>query len=202
MKVLKDDKYKSILTAARKEFVGKGFKDASMRTIARNANVGLSNIYNYFQNKDEIFIAIVRPAKDKLFSFVTEQHKEEYLDLNRISPFGHDESAIERYIELIYKYKKEYRLLLYHSQGSSMENFRDNLADHMTQVSYDFMEMEKKHYPNANEISHFFIHTMSSWMVSILGEIVTHELEREKIHDFFKEYFRFSFTGWRELVGI
>ena len=202
MNVLKDDKYKSILSAARKEFISKGFKDASMRTIARNANVGLSNIYNYFQNKDEIFVAIVKPAKDKLFTFVTEQHKEEYLDLNRMSPFGHDEKAIEHYIELIYTYKNEYRLLLYRSQGSSLEGFRDMLADHMTHVSYDFMEMEKKHYPNANEISHFFIHTMSSWMVSILGEIVTHELERKKIHEFFREYFRFSFTGWRELVGI
>jgi len=202
MKVLKDDKYKSILSAARKEFISKGFKDASMRTIAKNANVGLSNIYNYFQNKDEIFVAIVKPAKDKLFSFVTEQHKEEYLDLNLISPFGHDEKAMDHYIELICTYQKEYRLLLYQSQGSSMESFRDMLTNHMTHVSYDFMEMEKKHYPDANKISHFFIHTMSSWMVSILGEIVTHELERKKIHEFFREYFRFSFTGWRELVGI
>ena len=59
MRVLKDDKYKSILRAARKEFILRGFKDASMRTIAKDANVGLSNIYNYFKNKDEIFLEIV-----------------------------------------------------------------------------------------------------------------------------------------------
>ncbi|MDR2915891.1 MAG: TetR/AcrR family transcriptional regulator [Tannerella sp.] len=202
MRILKDNKYKAILQAAQNEFVNKGFKDASMRTIAKDANVGLSNIYNYFTNKDEIFLAIVNPAKDKLYQFVTEQHKEAYIDFDNISPLGHNEEAIEYYIDLIFKYKEEYRLLLYHSQGSSMENFRDMLTDHFTQVSYDFMELEKEYFPNANNISDFFIHAMSSWMVSILGEIVTHDLDRQKIREFFREYFRFGFAGWRELIKL
>jgi AcrR family transcriptional regulator len=202
MKVKKDDTYKSILLSARKEFVNKGFKEASMRSIAKNANVGLSNIYNYFQNKDEIFLVMVKPAKEKLFTFISNQHTQAYVDFESMSPFGHDEEAIDFYIDLIFKYKEEYRLLLYHSQGSSMENFRDMLTDHMTQVSYIFMKLEKQYFPKAEDISDFFIHAMSSWMVSILGEFVTHELDKHKIRDFFREYFRFSFAGWRELIAL
>lgn len=202
MRVRKDETYKSIIWSARKEFVDKGFKDASMRSIAGDAGVGLSNIYNYFQNKDEIFLVIVKPAKEKLFTFISEQHTEAYVDFENISPFGHDEEAIDFYIDLIFKYKEEYRLLLYHSQGSSMENFRDMLTDHMTQVSHYFMKLEKQYFSKAEEISDFFIHTMSSWMVGILGELVTHELKKNKIRDFFREYFRFSFAGWRELIAV
>lgn len=198
MQVLKDDIYKSILLVARKEFVDKGFKDASMRKIANDADVSLSNIYNYFRNKDEIFLTIVKSAKEKLFTFITEQHTEA-TDFDSMSPLGHNEEAIEHYIKLIFEYKEEYRLLLYHSQGSSMECFRDMLTDHMTQVSHNYMELEKEIYPNAGKISDFFIHAMSSWMVSILGEIVTHDLGRQKIREFFREYFRFA--GWRALIS-
>jgi AcrR family transcriptional regulator len=201
MRILKDYTHKSILQAARKEFIDKGFKEASMRNIAKDAGVGLSNIYNYFRNKDEIFLAIVKPAKEKLFAFVTEQHTEP-LDFTACAPLGHDEESVEFYIKLIFEYKEEYRLLLYHSQGSSMENFRDMLTDHITEVSNSFMTLENQHYPDAHKVSDFFIHAMSSWMTSILGEMATHDMDRQKIRDFFYEYFRFSFAGWRELTGL
>ncbi len=202
MKILKDDKYQFILQAARAEFISKGFKNSSMRNVARNADVGLSNIYNYFKNKDEIFSVIVMPAKKDLFRFITRQHTEEGVDFNSMSALGHSEDAIEEYIDLIYKYKEEYRLLLYQSEGSSFSNFRDSLTDHMTQISYTYMELIKKYHPNANEVSCFFFHTLASWMTSILGEIVTHDLSRKKIRIFFDEYFRYGTAGWRELIGI
>ena len=201
MRVLKDEKYNSILQAAREEFVGNGFKGASMRDIARRAGVGLSNVYNYFRSKDDLYRAIVVPVRRDLFAFIAEQHTEERFDFNRLSAFGHDDEVIDRYIDLIYTYKEELRLLLYRSEGSSMEGFRDLFADYLTRVSRDYMELEKKHYPNARRISPFFLHVMCSWMVGVLGEIVTHDLDRPKIRAFFEEYFRFEFAGWRELTG-
>jgi AcrR family transcriptional regulator len=202
MRILKGDKYNSILHNARREFIRCGYKDASMRTISKESQVRLSNIYNYFRNKDEIFMAVVQPAREKLFRFITERHAEKNIDFKKVSIFGHEEEVLEEYISLIYKYKEEFRLLLYHSQGSSMDNFRDALTGHMTQVSHDYMKLEKKYYPDVHPISHFFIHAMSSWMVSILSEIVTHDLSKQKIREFFREYFRYGYAGWCELTGI
>ena len=202
MKVLKDDIYNSILLSARNEFITNGFKDTSMRIIARKANVGLSNIYNYFKNKDEIFLEVIKPAKSEMFNYIAKLHSEDAFNDNKNSIFGHQEDAIDYYIYLIYKYKEEFCLLLYHSQGSSMSNFRDMFTDYLTQISYDYLKLEKKYYPKTKKISGFFIHAMSSWMVSILGEIVTHDLDKEKIRKFFREYFRFGFAGWKELTGI
>lgn len=201
MRILKDDKYNSILRAAREEFIGKGFKEASMRSIARRAGVGLSNIYNYFRNKDDIYRAILKPIKNELFAFIARQHTEETVDFNRMAAFGHKEEIIDQYIDLVCTYKEELRLLLYRSEGSSMEGFRDTFADYLTRVSHSYMELEKKQYPATRDISPFFLHVMCSWMVSALGEIITHDLSREKIREFFREYFRFEFAGWRELTG-
>lgn len=202
MRILKDDKYNSILHHARREFFRCGFKDVSMRTIAKESCVGLSNIYNYFKNKDEIFTAVVKPAKDALFRFITEQHTEKHLDFNNLSAFGHGEEAIDSYINIICTYKEEFRLMLYHSQGSSMGNFRDALTDHITQVSHNYRKLKKKYFPDSNNVSRFFIHAMASWLVSILGEIVTHDLNKRKIREFFREYLLFNFAGWCELTGI
>lgn len=201
MRVLKDDKYQAILQAARREFSGRGFKDASMRGIARRAGVGLSNIYNYFRNKDELYRAVVIPAQKELFDFIARQHTEDKVALNRLSPFGHDETVIDRYIDLIDRYRTELKLLLCHSEGSSAAGFRDAFADYLTRVSRNYMEIEKKHYPGANDISPFFLHVLCSWTVSVLGEIVAHDLSRKEVREFFGEYFRFEFAGWRCLTG-
>lgn len=201
MKTLKDDKYTAILQASFHEFSEKGFKDASMRRIAQKANVGLSNIYNYFKNKDEIFCVIVNPAKEKLFYFISQQHSEEQYRFNRKSAFGIQENAMEQYIDLIFKYKEEFGLLLFHSQGSSRGNFRDDLARHMMNVSYDYMEIEKEYFPEVKNVSDFFLYVQSSWMISILGEIINRKLPRPKIREFFSEYFRFGYAGWKELTG-
>lgn len=202
MRVLKDDKYRSILRAARKEFILRGFKDASMRTIAKDANVGLSNIYNYFTNKDEIFLEIVSPARDDLFAFVKDKHTEKYIDFNFMSTRAYQEETMDVYIQLLMKYKEEIRLLLFYSQGSTMENFRETLTEYLTDVSNNHKAIVKNHYPQVQEVSSFFTHTLCAFMVSIVGEIVTHDMEKHKIREFFREYFRFQIAGWRELTGI
>lgn len=202
MRLLNDNKCKAIINAARREFILKGFKDASMRDIAHNSNVGLSNIYNYFKNKDEIFLAVVKPAKEALYIFIDQQHNEDNIDFDRMTTFYYQDEMIEVYINLIFRYKKELRLLLYGSDGSSLTNFRDSFTDYLTQVSIRHMNIVKKRYPEAQLMSNFLIHTLSSWMVSILGEIVTHNLSKQRTRIFFKELFRFEIAGWRGLIKV
>lgn len=201
MRVLKDDKYEAILRAARSEFIRKGYKEASMRAIAAASGVGLSNVYNYFPGKDGIYAAVVGPARDELFLFIVRQHGEERVDFNRYASFGHCDDIIDDYIDIIERYREELRLLFYGSDGSSMGGFREAFTDHLTQVSSDYMALERRMFPQTREVSPCFIHALSSWMVSVVGEIVAHELDRHRIRDFFREYFRFEFAGWRELTG-
>lgn len=48
-----------ILICSKEEFLKKGFKDASLRNIAKNANVTTGAIYRYFKDKDAIFVTLV-----------------------------------------------------------------------------------------------------------------------------------------------
>ena len=54
MQTLKSDIRNRILSAAKEQFVQRGYLKTSMREIADAVDVGVGNLYNYFENKDEI----------------------------------------------------------------------------------------------------------------------------------------------------
>ena len=58
--------YEAILDCAKREFLEKGYKDASLRTIAREANTSTGSIYTRFQDKEGLFKAVVEPAVQEM----------------------------------------------------------------------------------------------------------------------------------------
>ena len=66
MQTLKEEIKNKILEAAVKEFIAHGYEKASMRTIAKAAGISVSNTYNYFKNKEEMFVSIVEPVFNQL----------------------------------------------------------------------------------------------------------------------------------------
>ena len=61
----KEGVYEKILDAAKKEFLSKGFRDASLRVIAREADTSTSSIYTRFNDKQGLFDAIIQPVGDE-----------------------------------------------------------------------------------------------------------------------------------------
>ena len=200
----KDEIYQSILVVAKEEFIQRGYKNTSMREISKKSGIGLSNIYNYFNNKDEIFRAVLAP----LISYIDclyEQHTEDdYLSLELFNSEDYQRKSIEMMVSLVKNFRNELRLLLFHAYGSSLENFKEVYSEKYTVVSIEFLKNIKAKYPDLNtEISPFFLHTLSSWMFTTIGEIVSHdELEEEEISEFMSNYISFGTAGWKALLGV
>ena len=51
-----------LLESAKKEFLEKGFMNASLRTIAANAGVTTGAMYRHFKDKNAFFCALVDDA--------------------------------------------------------------------------------------------------------------------------------------------
>jgi len=66
MQTLKDSIKKDILTAAAKHFRYQGYAQASLRHIAKHANISVGNVYRYFESKDVLFEAVIFEPKQKL----------------------------------------------------------------------------------------------------------------------------------------
>ena len=129
MQYPKDDIQKEILKAAEKVFLENGFPKASMREIAQEAQVGLSNIYNYFKNKDDIFCTVVRPVISAFERMLHEHHGRYGADIMEMYSTEYLRYVIEEYMTLIQKHRKLLVLLFFHAQGSSLENFKENFTE-------------------------------------------------------------------------
>ena len=55
-----------IIDAAKREFLDKGYVDASLRTIAAEADTSTNSIYVRFGDKEGLFSAIVEPVLSEM----------------------------------------------------------------------------------------------------------------------------------------
>ena len=60
-KILKDPE-KNILKIAKYHLLDQGIKTLNMREIAKDAEVSVGTLYNYFPNKDYLVIALIAAA--------------------------------------------------------------------------------------------------------------------------------------------
>ncbi|WP_321480593.1 TetR/AcrR family transcriptional regulator [uncultured Bacteroides sp.] len=199
----KDDIRKVILKIARKEFIEKGFKDTSMRTIAQKTEVGLSNIYNYFKNKDEIFHEVLASAIRAFEKVMKDHNNVEFINIDIFSSDEYLRTQVEMFFNLITNYKADMNLLFFKSSGSALENYREELIEQYTQMGIEYIAIMKSKYPKINgNISPFFIHTMSAWLMSCITELVMHDLSDDEMETFIREYMEFGTAGWQKLMRV
>ncbi len=66
MQVLKDEIRNRIIEEAQNTFLEKGYADTTMRAIANQVGISVSNLYLYFGNKEILFYEVLRPIYEKL----------------------------------------------------------------------------------------------------------------------------------------
>jgi len=60
--VLKEEIDNKIVESAKKEFFENDFKTATMRNIAKGADIPVGLVYSYYKNKEVLFDKIVEPV--------------------------------------------------------------------------------------------------------------------------------------------
>ncbi len=201
MQFKKDVIRQTIISIASQEFINKGFKGASMRVIAQKTCVSLSNIYNYFDNKDQLFCEVLQPTLVAIGDVMTKHNSDEYLSLNIFTSEEYQFQNLNLFVDLIENHRLGLKLLLFQASGSSLENFCDEFTNQYTLGGMEYLKKMKERYPHINDnISEFFMHTASAWWLAIIGEIVTHNLNREQTTQFISEYIEFGVAGWKSVL--
>ncbi|MGK5091247.1 TetR/AcrR family transcriptional regulator [Deltaproteobacteria bacterium TL4] len=95
-----------ILSVAMEILCEEGFQYLSMRKLANRLNMTAANIYNYYSNKDEIYLGIQTNGFAMLqeaFEQVTQQSEE---------PFAQLEGMVRAYLEFGFKNPDYYEVML------------------------------------------------------------------------------------------
>ncbi len=184
-----------ILVSAKKEFLEKGFLNASLKTICHNAGVTTGAIYRRYKGKEELFADVVKPAVDMFKALMEESFKnnKKRADEDRLDDNWTEFSGIIKYwIKKLYKEKETVIILLSKTEGTSYCNFIHDFVEENYLLSYEFMkQLEKEGRMDLNLSSkEYHILITSYWRVMfemiIEGFTVEEALDfAPKIQEFF-----------------
>jgi AcrR family transcriptional regulator len=97
---------KQILEAATRVFAEKGFRRATTREVAREAGVSEGTIYNYFEDKDALLMAIMEVLNE------TERWAEDFQEVLVEDFEGFVEAYLRRRMALIWENREVFRVVL------------------------------------------------------------------------------------------
>lgn len=103
-------------------------------------------------------------------------------------------------IRFITQYRDELNLLLFKSYGSSLYNYKDKWIEESTKSSLEWVKKFNEKYNKNVKASSFFIHYLNSSFVNFISEILMHQIKKEDLEKYLKEYFSFYSKGWIDLI--
>ena len=191
--------------AALDEFMEKGFANASLRQIVKNAGLTTGAFYKYFPTKEDLFASLVEPYANKIYSiydvtlqnFQTLSSSEQQNAMTVVST-----DSITQMLNYIYEHYDNFKLLLCKADGTEFTYFIHNLVERETQSTLTFIENMRKSGTEIPQLDKDFIHMVSSGMFSAMFEIVVHDMEKRVAIERVKKLKMFYTGGWEKLFGI
>lgn len=197
--------YEEILVCAKKEFLEKGFSDASLRTIATMADTTTGTIYSRFGGKEGLFSALVEPVADYIINlFLKTQETFHNIEAEK------QPEEMSKYVtggmmamlDYIYDHFQEFRLLLDASYGTKFQNFVETLVEIETEYTYKYMEETNFHGEEGEVITEEFIHIMTRALFESMFEVVRHNMPKEQAVKYMHMLAKFHYGGWGTIMDL
>ena len=190
-----------LIEAAKKEFKEKGYNKASLRSICAKAGVTTGALYFFFENKAELFSAIVdQPIKGlkKLLMEHFQEDREYMQNLESMENMEMDHSDLsDMLVEYIYSNYDSLMLLLTSAENTVYENCIDELVT-LTENSMPIMLSGLKGYTYDEYMSHW----MSHITVDAFLNVLKHETDMEQAKLKLRKIMNYLIEGWVELVLV
>lgn len=193
-----------IMNEGKLEFLEKGFKDASLRNIVKNAGVTTGAFYGYFKDKHALFATLVSPSLDGLRTmFMSAQTEFDSFseDFKRDIVYDYSLDAGSKFVDYIYDHIEEFKLLVCCSQGTEFENFIHELVDIEVEYTLKFIYSTHNKAIKEGKITEELIHIVASAFFSAIFETVKHDMPRANAESYTKSLRAFFTAGWKELLG-
>lgn len=196
--------YEKVYESAKKEFLSKGFKDASLRIIAQEAGTSTGSIYTRFHNKEGLFHAIVYPVVDELkfwFLEVQESFHQKDAEYQKENMFHYSGMEVEKLVAYIYDHYDVFKLLLECSEGTEFSDFLNQLVEIEMEYTVKYMDAIKDDALKNEKITPEFLHIVTSAYFSGIFEMVRHNMKRENGMLYAKQLREFYYAGYAKIYN-
>lgn len=196
---------KNIHQAAIQEFLDKGFREASLRQIVKNAGVTTGAFYGYFSSKEALFASIVEPhAAAVMGRFMQAQADFASLpDENQPSHVGVESSDCTQWmIDYIYQHPEPFKLLICCAEGTSYENFVHNMVEVEVESTFQYMAVLRRLGRDIPELDQQLCHMIASGMFNGIFEIIVHDMPYDRATRYVSQLQEFYLAGWQKMMGF
>jgi len=199
-----NDTKQLILDTAKIEFMDKGYSNASVRNIAKQAGLTTGAIFRYFADKESLFASLVSPVADYMLDLYRKGGKrglDALADGCPESMWNISEEIISMLVEYIFANKDAFYLLISKSAGSAYENFVDKLVAEEERQTWEFQqEMIRRGYP-CRALTPDEIHILFSAQYYAVFEVVRHKMEKEEAFDRIHLIAEFFGGAWKQYLA-
>jgi AcrR family transcriptional regulator len=196
--------YERILECAKKEFLEKGYMDASLRTIASEAETSTNSIYVRFKDKEGVFGAIVEPVSEEFMSkFMNVQETFHAFDseTQRKEVGQYSSGEMLKMVDYIYEHFDEFRLLLDASHGTKFQNFVDRLVSVEEEYTWKWLEATGSRLEPEGDLTREFYHMMVTSYFEGIFEVVRHGMGVEDAKKYVSMMGKYHHAGFLAIAG-
>ena len=192
-----------IMQEGKKEFLEKGFKDASLRNIVKRAGVTTGAFYGYYPNKTALFEDLVSPSVNglkELFLSAQKEFEQFPMEDKQIILYDYTKDETQNIVDYIYENFDEFKLVVSCSEGTDFSDFIHDLVEIEVEYSIKFIESSKNDAFETGRASPELLHIISSAFFSGVFEIVKHDMSKEDADKYIDSLKNFFIAGWKTIL--
>ncbi len=200
---IKSNTQAKIIEIAKKEFLDKGFKDASLRGIVKEAGFTQGAFYGYYKDKEELFISIVSEAADGLmheFKKAQEAHFDLIKKNNTEMTRELSVKYLKNFLGYIYDNFEVFKLIICCSDGTKYENYIHDLVELDIKVASEYFKKLKDIGKLEGEVSYNFHHMITSAYFTAVFETVMYDMTRNEAEGYISDLAVFFNSGWDSIL--
>ena len=180
-----------------------GFIKADLKRICENAGVTTGAVYKRYKGKEDLFMAVVKEAADKMDSFVelrTEIDFSNITDKQICDTWSMNEEYVLELFGMLWDIRKDLVILLEKSAGTAYENYANDFAIRMTKAYMQYYQETKKRGLAKADISEEQMHVLCTAFWTAIYEPFIHKMTWKKIKEHCKVICRYF--NWAEAIGL
>jgi len=192
-----------LIQSAREEFMTNGFIKADLKRICENAGVTTGAVYKRYKGKEDLFMAVVKEAADKMDSFVelrTEIDFSNITDKQICDTWSMNEEYVLELFGMLWDIRKDLVILLEKSAGTAYENYANDFAIRMTKAYMQYYQETKKRGLAKADISEEQMHVLCTAFWTAIYEPFIHKMTWKKIEEHCKVLCRYF--NWADAIGL
>jgi len=137
------EKRRAIFNAALEEFADNGYSVASTNKICKIAGISKGSMFQYFENKEDLFLFVVQKALRDIIDMYRAENiiYNDLMDLKQI--FISSSMQMIRFYEKLPKHYRLYLRINYEIDFPDLKKIRRYLNRHVTAVTQKFVQIGK-----------------------------------------------------------